>query len=35
MARNEAQSMRRRGGGAMTRGGEVDVEFLLTPHINI
>jgi Tfp pilus assembly protein FimT len=35
MTRNEAQSMRRRGGGATTRGGEVDAEFSPTPHTNI
>ena len=27
--------MRRRGGGATTRGGEVDAEFSPTPHTNI
>jgi hypothetical protein len=35
MARNEARSMRRRGGGATTRGGEVDAEFSPTLHTNI
>ena len=32
---NEAQSMRRRGGGATTRGGEIDAEFSLILRANI
>ena len=35
MTKNDAQSMRKRNNSATTRGGKIDINFLLISHINI